>query len=81
MPGGYQIIEKDNKVFDYIEGFIACYGISPTVREIVKALSLSSSSVTASLRKLRRVGYIDYEDGKSRTIVIPRYVPIDSIGK
>ena len=52
-----------------VKGFISKNGYSPTVREVMAATATSSTSVVAHrLRRLRTLGYIAYEDGKSRTI-------------
>lgn len=62
---------KNIEVYDYIVKFIKKNQYSPSIREIGKALGLSSSSsVHRHLVVLKRLKYIKYEKEKSRTIVI-----------
>lgn len=62
---------RDIDVYNFIVKFIKKYQYSPSIREIGKALGLSSSSsVHRHLVILKRLKYIKYEKGKSRTIVI-----------
>ena len=56
-------------VLDYIKKFIAKNNYAPTVREIMCALALKSpSTVHEHIKNLARLGYIEYEPNKSRTI-------------
>lgn len=59
------------KTYDFIVDYIDEHGYSPTFREIGKGLYLASTeSVHAHLQGLIKKGYIRYEKGKPRTIVI-----------
>ena len=71
--GGYQLLDKDYQVFDFIDSFRSRYGFSPSVREMAKSCEIALSSVEASLRKLKRCGFVDYIEGQGRTVVIVRY--------
>lgn len=54
-----------------ILAYRAEHEISPSVRDLLDMLGLSSTSgVTRRMRALRRLGAIHYEHGKSRTITI-----------
>ena len=54
-----------------VKGFISKNGYSPTYREVMEDSGASSTSVvTYRLQRLRTLGYIAYEDYKSRTIRI-----------
>ena len=54
-----------------ILAYRAEHGISPAVRDLQTMLGLSSTSlVTHRMLALRRLGAIDYEYAKSRTITI-----------
>ena len=60
-------IEKD--ILDYIRTTINDEGYSPSVRDISTALGIkSTSTVHLYLHKLEEKGYIQKEQGKSRTI-------------
>ena len=60
---------KQNLVLDYLKRSIAKNGYPPTVREIGKALDLSSpATVQAHLNTLETKGYIKRGDSKNRAI-------------
>ncbi len=60
---------KQNLVLDYLKRSIAKNGYPPTVREIGKALNLSSpATVQAHLNTLEAKGYIKRGDSKNRAI-------------
>ena len=60
-------IEKD--ILEYIKDTINNEGYSPSVRDISTALNIkSTSTVHLHLHKLEEKGYIQKEQGKSRTI-------------
>lgn len=55
--------------YKIIKEFINKKGYSPTIREIGElAGTTSSATPMVMVRKLKKLGYIDYEKGKSRTI-------------
>ena len=63
----FQTINKD--VLDYIKNYVAKHGYPPTVREIGKAINVSSpATVQAHLNHLANKGYIRKENTKNRTI-------------
>ena len=60
---------KEQKVLDYITKYIETEGFSPTVREICRALDISSTAaVFYILRRLEEKGHIITSNKKSRTI-------------
>lgn len=60
---------RERKTLDYIIETISEKGYSPSVRDIKGALGYkSTSTVYSCLQKLELYGYIQKEDGKSRTI-------------
>lgn len=62
-------IGKDVQALTFIGDFIKANGFSPTIREITKGLSISSTSVTFYwLHKLRDRGLIDWNFEQARTI-------------
>lgn len=63
------LTEKQKVILDTIKKFIAKEGFPPTVREIGKALNLSSPATTHfHLEKLESKGYIRKGKAKNRTI-------------
>ncbi|MBR3490007.1 MAG: transcriptional repressor LexA [Bacilli bacterium] len=74
---------KQNLVLDYLKRSIAKNGYPPTVREIGKALDLSSpATVQAHLNTLEAKGYIKRGDSKNRAIelLVPNdYTESDTI--
>lgn len=65
------ISEKQNAIFEFIKETYATRGMSPTVREIGKAVGLTStSSVQYNLDALEAAGYIKRDPNLKRTIKI-----------
>ena len=65
------ITKKQKEILDIIKEFINKNGYSPTIREIGSIAKLNSpATVYAHLINLREKGYINYLDGKMRTIRI-----------
>lgn len=62
---------KEQAIFDYIKENIKKNGYSPSIRDIRTALNIkSTSTVHTYLERLERKGYIQKENGKSRTLRI-----------
>ncbi len=70
----------EQEILDYIKETINAEGYSPSVRDISAALGIkSTSTVHLHLHRLEEMGYIQKEQGKSRTIRVegkPSGVPI-----
>jgi len=66
-----RLIQLKEKVFRFIKQFIAKNRYAPTVKEIRDGTGIKSTSTAFDyLQILQRGGYIKYQTGKSRTIVI-----------
>ena len=64
-----KLTNKQNLVLDFLKKSIATNGYPPTVREICKALDLSSpATVQVHLNTLENKGYIKRGDSKNRAI-------------
>ena len=62
---------KQLQIYDFITRYISANSVSPSVREIGSACSLSSpSSVHAHLKKLESAGLINTGSGRKRSITI-----------
>ena len=69
--GNGNITDKQREILDYLESEILRKGYPPSVREICKAVHLSStSSVHSHLNSLERNGYIRRDSSKTRAIEI-----------
>ncbi len=67
----FQLEPKEQLIFDYIKENIKKNGYSPSIRDICTALNIkSTSTVHTCLDKLEKKGYIQKENGKSRTVRI-----------
>lgn len=65
------LTKKQNEVLDYLKKYKAEHGYPPSVREICKALGLSSpATVQAHLNRLKAAGVITNSTNKFRTIEI-----------
>lgn len=63
------LTEKQEEVFKAIKDYIQGYGYSPTIRELCSITGRKSSgTIHASLKILKRKGYIDYSYNRNRTI-------------
>lgn len=61
---------KQKEVYDFICKYIKNYGYSPSVRDISKVFNHSTATIHSHLLTLKEKGYIDYVEGKARTIKI-----------
>lgn len=60
---------KQQEILDFIEGYIKDNGYPPSIREICDAVDLrSSSTVYTHLEALKRKGYIERDETKTRGI-------------
>lgn len=73
---------RQQSVYDFIESYILQKGYGPTVREIAKAVQLSSpSTVHVHLKTLEEKGYIVRDPLKSRSIALPNmHEPEEAFG-
>ena len=72
---------KEQLILDYIKDMIRKNGYSPSIRDICTALNIkSTSTVHTCLDKLEKKGYIQKENGKSRTLRVEGTVPLSAAG-
>jgi repressor LexA len=63
------LTKRQKEIFDFIRRYAAKYGYPPTVREIGKAVGLTSSStVHAHLANLEKIGLLRRDPSKPRAI-------------
>lgn len=66
-----RVKQTEEEILNIIKEFLAKYKYSPTIREIAKKSSVSSSStVSIYLEKLKKKGLIDWEPKRPRTIKV-----------
>lgn len=62
---------KQKEIFEVIKKMIEKNGYSPSLEEIAEKVNLKNKScVKPHIEKLKQKGYINYIEGKSRTITI-----------
>ena len=72
---------KEQLVYDYIKENIKKNGYSPSIRDICSALGIkSTSTVHLCLDRLEKKGYIQKENGKSRTLRIESLASEETVG-
>lgn len=64
-----ELTKRQQEVLDYIKSYIVSHGYPPTVREIGRALDISSpATIHVHLNNLVEKGFIKKENSKNRTI-------------
>lgn len=65
---------RQEDVLKYIIKFKEVNGFSPTIREIAQGLNTKSIyHVQTMIEELQDMGYIKYQHGKQRTIVVLKF--------
>lgn len=65
------LTDNQKHLYSIIKEFVIQFGYSPSIRELCELYGVSSpATMLYHLRKLRELGIIDFQDGKSRTIVL-----------
>src|SRR3712207_232330 len=69
MDIGKELTKRQQEIFDFIKSYSASYGYPPTVRDIGKAVGLTSSStVHAHLANLEKAGLLRRDPSKPRAL-------------
>ncbi len=64
-----ELTRRQEEILNFIKSYIVSYGYPPTVREIGKAIGVSSpATIQAHLNNLKMKGFIKKEDTKNRAI-------------
>lgn len=62
---------SQERLYIIIKEFINQFGYSPSIRELCELYGVNSpATMLFHLRNLRKLGKINFQDGKSRTIVL-----------
>lgn len=71
--GHFFLCDRQREILEFVTSFMAEHRFSPTMREIIDATSITSTSVVAyHLGILRQEGYVQYESFKPRTLRVLR---------
>ena len=63
------LTKRQNEILNYIKEYIVDHGYPPTIREIGKALGISSpATIHAHLKNLEKKGFIRKNDSKNRAL-------------
>lgn len=63
--------KKQKELYDIIKKYIIKNGYPPTIRELCNKLNVKSTgTIQVMLKRIKKKGYIDYQEYKSRTIRI-----------
>ncbi|NLL44287.1 MAG: transcriptional repressor LexA [Mollicutes bacterium] len=77
-----ELTKRQEEILNFIKKYIVSYGYPPTVREIGKAIGVSSpATIHAHLTNLENKGFIKKEETKNRAIellVENEYIPKDN---
>ena len=70
-----RLSDRQQRIYDFIRTFIRETGYPPSFREIGEHVGLKSpSTVDHHMKRLRELGILRYEDGKSRSILLTEQV-------
>ncbi len=66
------LTKRKKQIFDYIKRFIKKHDYSPSIPEVAKHFELAISTVHQHIEELKRDGYLNKLDNRSRTIEISK---------
>lgn len=66
------LTEPQKRLLQALERFIACHGISPTMRELAAEVGHGVAGVFKQIQRLERNGYVSRTAGKSRSLKVIR---------
>lgn len=61
---------RQARILAFIQRYTAQHGYSPSHKEIRREVRTGGGSLTYTMQKLARLGYIEYKKGSHRAIVI-----------
>lgn len=65
--------KRQREVLEAVTNYISTNGYPPSFRDLGESLGLkSSSTISDLLDKLRRKGYVTWEEGRPRTLTVLR---------
>ena len=69
--GRVRLAQRQGEMVQAIRRLTRQHGYPPTIRELMADMEIQSSNgVKTQLRLLRRKGWVDWQDGKARTLRI-----------
>jgi len=65
------LTKAQQELYDWLVDYIQTQGYAPSIRQMMRAMDLKSPApIQSRLERLRAKGYIDWQEGKARTIRI-----------
>ena len=65
------LTEAQNELYEWIKSYMRDYRHSPSIRQMMQAMSLKSPApIQSRLKHLQEKGYIKWQEGKARTLQI-----------
>ncbi|MEM7580678.1 MAG: transcriptional repressor LexA [Mastigocoleus sp.] len=66
-----KLTDAQNELYEWLMGYIKSHQHSPSIRQMMQAMNLKSPApIQSRLEHLRNKGYIEWSEGKARTIRI-----------
>jgi repressor LexA len=76
-----ELTDRQREVYEFIQDRIRAWGYPPTIREIGEHLGIrSTNGVADHLKALKRKGYLQQQDMKSRTLMLVNDEPVEEKG-
>ncbi len=74
-----ELTDRQREVYEFIQDRIRAWGYPPTIREIGEHLGIrSTNGVADHLKALKRKGYLQQQDMKSRTLMLVNEEPTNN---
>lgn len=67
-----KLTERQEAIYLFVKEYISGKGYSPSLREIASKFSMTVRGAQDHLVLIRKKGFIDYQQGLARTIVIQK---------
>lgn len=68
-----QLTPRQREIFDFIDAYICEHSYPPVLREVGRHFGFSEKAANDHVNSLVKKGYVEYEDGKPRTIRLTQF--------
>ena len=70
-PSQMNLTEAQNELYEWIKDYMRDFKHSPSIRQMMHAMGLKSPApIQSRLRHLQEKGFINWQEGKARTLQI-----------
>ena len=70
-PSGINLTDAQNELYQWIKEYMSNFRHSPSIRQMMEAMRLKSPApIQSRLKHLQEKGYIQWQEGKARTLQI-----------